>query len=274
MVRSARATWSCHPRSTPKRLQRSTFAALEVIQPRLDPQSPKSRSVHWNLHGITRDTVLNLPSCPATLHSDEMKKTPQLPTTRWANTSRVTPAVKMRNTTAQLCTTLITHNHHVRNLCLSDPATHFKRSETDHEQPNIGGSGVEMDYQSFESGPSQGNRHHYVIGNQKPILTSQSLNESPAIQYERQAMPQLRPETPTGEPPVYDQMSMDPVDTFILFLAEEFFKYVGPSFPFLREAIFMRSLKHKQVNCLLVDAVCAVSARFSTEGRESWARHT
>ncbi|KAK7947996.1 uncharacterized protein PG986_008882 [Apiospora aurea] len=63
--------------------------------------------------------------------------------------------------------------------------------------------------------------------------------------------------------PVYDPNDADPVDPLILDLVDTFFDHQGCNYPFLRRDDFTRSVKLKQVEPILVDAVCALAARFS-----------
>ncbi|KAK8039448.1 hypothetical protein PG993_007859 [Apiospora rasikravindrae] len=63
--------------------------------------------------------------------------------------------------------------------------------------------------------------------------------------------------------PVYDQNDSDPVDPLILNLVDTFFDHQGCNYPFLRRDDFTRLVKLKQVEPILVDAVCALAARFS-----------
>lgn len=65
------------------------------------------------------------------------------------------------------------------------------------------------------------------------------------------------------EIPVYDASSMSP-SPLITHLCKVFFAHLGCSFPFLQRERFMRDLEEKQVDAILVDAVCALAARFST----------
>jgi hypothetical protein len=62
---------------------------------------------------------------------------------------------------------------------------------------------------------------------------------------------------------VYDTSDMPP-SSLILHLCRLFFVHLGCIFPFLQQDRFMRDLEEKQVDAILVDAVCALSARFST----------
>jgi hypothetical protein len=66
------------------------------------------------------------------------------------------------------------------------------------------------------------------------------------------------------EPPIYDSSEMRP-SPLIVHLCETFFIRFGCSFPFLQQKRFMRDLEAKQVDAILVDSVCALAARFSTD---------
>ncbi|PNS17265.1 hypothetical protein CAC42_6948 [Sphaceloma murrayae] len=63
--------------------------------------------------------------------------------------------------------------------------------------------------------------------------------------------------------PFYDSSSMPPSE-LITHLCETFFTHLGCNFPFLQKERFLKDLDAKQVDAILVDAVCAMAARFST----------
>ncbi|TIA28629.1 hypothetical protein D6C78_10655 [Aureobasidium pullulans] len=63
--------------------------------------------------------------------------------------------------------------------------------------------------------------------------------------------------------PFYDNSSMPPSE-LITHLCETFFTHLACNFPFLQRDTFMKDLEEKQVDTILVDAVCALAARFST----------
>ena len=65
------------------------------------------------------------------------------------------------------------------------------------------------------------------------------------------------------DPPLYDPNDPSPVHPFILTLCKTFFTHVGCNYPFLNERKFMLHIKEKRVESILVDAVCAIAARFS-----------
>ena len=63
--------------------------------------------------------------------------------------------------------------------------------------------------------------------------------------------------------PFYDTSPMPPSE-LITHLAQTFFTHLGCNYPFLQRERFLRDLEEKQVDAILVDAVCALAARFST----------
>lgn len=63
--------------------------------------------------------------------------------------------------------------------------------------------------------------------------------------------------------PFYDSNDTPPVSNLVTHLCELFFERLGCNFPFLQRDRFLRDLKDKKVNTMLVNAVCALSARFS-----------
>ncbi|KAL4766577.1 putative C6 transcription factor [Aspergillus foveolatus] len=63
--------------------------------------------------------------------------------------------------------------------------------------------------------------------------------------------------------PFYDRDDALPVGNLVTHLCELFFIHLGCSFPFLRRDRFLRDLKEKKIDTMLVDSVCALAARFS-----------
>ncbi|KAI8949911.1 fungal-specific transcription factor domain-containing protein [Xylaria longipes] len=63
--------------------------------------------------------------------------------------------------------------------------------------------------------------------------------------------------------PFYDINDPNPVHPLILNLVETFFLRLGSNYPFLRRQKFPLLVKEKRVEPILVDAVCALAARFS-----------
>ncbi|KAE8353355.1 C6 transcription factor [Aspergillus coremiiformis] len=63
--------------------------------------------------------------------------------------------------------------------------------------------------------------------------------------------------------PFYDRDDSLPVSNLVAHLCDLFFVHLGCNFPFLQRERFLRGLKDKKIDTMLVDAVCAMSARFS-----------
>ena len=63
--------------------------------------------------------------------------------------------------------------------------------------------------------------------------------------------------------PFYDTSPVPPSE-LITHLAHTFFTHLGCNYPFLQSDRFLKDLEEKQVDPVLVDAVCALAARFST----------
>ncbi|KAF2028884.1 pathway-specific nitrogen regulator [Setomelanomma holmii] len=89
-----------------------------------------------------------------------------------------------------------------------------------------------------------------------------AIESSPAHPPSLDSPPLPESRTPL-EIPAYDASSMSP-SPLITHLCKLFFVHLGCSFPFLQRERFMRDLEEKQVDAILVDAVCALAARFST----------
>ncbi|KAK1967647.1 hypothetical protein LY78DRAFT_482120 [Colletotrichum sublineola] len=96
--------------------------------------------------------------------------------------------------------------------------------------------------------------------------TSPSSGSS-VIQPMGTALPGMLPhdeEVTTDEDlPVYDPNDAAPVHPLILHLVKTFFLHLGCNYPFLKEDRFVRMVKEKRMEPILVDAVCALAARFS-----------
>ncbi|TFA98395.1 hypothetical protein CCMA1212_009801 [Trichoderma ghanense] len=63
--------------------------------------------------------------------------------------------------------------------------------------------------------------------------------------------------------PSYDPNNSAPVHPLIIQLVNTFFVHVGCNYPFLKQDKFSQHVKEKRVEPILVDAVCAIAARFS-----------
>ncbi|KAI2610795.1 fungal-specific transcription factor domain-containing protein [Hypoxylon fragiforme] len=63
--------------------------------------------------------------------------------------------------------------------------------------------------------------------------------------------------------PVYDPTDTNDVHPLIIHLVDTFFVHLGSNYPFLRRDKFPKLVQEKRVEPILVDAVCALSARFS-----------
>lgn len=68
----------------------------------------------------------------------------------------------------------------------------------------------------------------------------------------------------TVDIPFYDATDPTPNAPIITELCETFFTHLGCNYPFLQRERFLRDLEDKRVDAILVDAVCAVAARFSS----------
>ncbi|OTA57899.1 hypothetical protein K449DRAFT_335069 [Hypoxylon sp. EC38] len=63
--------------------------------------------------------------------------------------------------------------------------------------------------------------------------------------------------------PIYDPNDTNEVHPLILHLVDTFFVHLGSNYPFLRRDKFPKLVAEKRVEPILVDAVCALAARFS-----------
>ncbi|PGH28246.1 hypothetical protein AJ80_00137 [Polytolypa hystricis UAMH7299] len=63
--------------------------------------------------------------------------------------------------------------------------------------------------------------------------------------------------------PFYDPEDNLPVSSLITHLCDIFFTHLGCNFPFIQRDRFLRDLAEKRIEPILVDAVCALAARFS-----------
>ncbi|RDL39629.1 Uncharacterized protein BP5553_03969 [Venustampulla echinocandica] len=63
--------------------------------------------------------------------------------------------------------------------------------------------------------------------------------------------------------PIYDRDDPLPVNRLIIHLVETFFTHLGCNYPFLRRRPFIQCVEDRSAEAILVDAVCALGARFS-----------
>ncbi|KAG5954847.1 hypothetical protein E4U57_003948 [Claviceps arundinis] len=63
--------------------------------------------------------------------------------------------------------------------------------------------------------------------------------------------------------PFYDPSNAMPVHPLVLNLVKLFFVHLGCNYPFLKQQKFVRMVMDKRVETILVDAICAIGARFS-----------
>lgn len=68
---------------------------------------------------------------------------------------------------------------------------------------------------------------------------------------------------PMDDLPAYDPNDKAPVPQLIIKLVETFFQHLKYIHPFLREEKILRLVKEKKVESILVDAMCALAARFA-----------
>ncbi|RKU41499.1 hypothetical protein DL546_001811 [Coniochaeta pulveracea] len=74
------------------------------------------------------------------------------------------------------------------------------------------------------------------------------------------------PESP-DDLPVYDPNDPADVDDLIIKLVKTFFLRLGCNYPFLQEATCLRMVKEKRLEPMLVDAMCALAARFALDNK-------
>ncbi|PLB48925.1 hypothetical protein P170DRAFT_475257 [Aspergillus steynii IBT 23096] len=110
-----------------------------------------------------------------------------------------------------------------------------------------------------------------VRGSRKsnPSLSSESLSplRSPKLADEGlnhfNSISDSRESRDANTIPFYDRDDSLPVSNLVTHLCDLFFTHLGCNFPFLQRERFLRDLKDKKIDTMLVDAVCALSARFS-----------
>lgn len=72
-------------------------------------------------------------------------------------------------------------------------------------------------------------------------------------------------ESSPGDLTFYDASDTAPTPAMVIQLCEVFFTHLGCNYPFLQRERFMKDLREKKVDAILVDAVCAIAARFSSD---------
>ncbi|KEF56533.1 uncharacterized protein A1O9_06721 [Exophiala aquamarina CBS 119918] len=87
--------------------------------------------------------------------------------------------------------------------------------------------------------------------------------ESPASGPQLETTSTLGQEMMPVEIPFYDATDPGPNAPLITQLCESFFTHLGCNYSFLQRDRFLKDLEEKRVDAILVDAVCAVAARFS-----------
>ncbi|KAF7593836.1 hypothetical protein BBP40_010771 [Aspergillus hancockii] len=110
-----------------------------------------------------------------------------------------------------------------------------------------------------------------VRGSRKsnPSLSSESLSplRSPKFTYvgvgHVNSVTDNRDSRDANTIPFYDRDDTLAVSNLVTHLCDLFFVHLGCNFPFLQRERFLRDLKDKKIDTMLVDAVCALSARFS-----------
>lgn len=105
-------------------------------------------------------------------------------------------------------------------------------------------------------------KHHGSTATTSDALESTS-GHVPSLGHISPALREQEAETPLVIP-LYDTSEVSP-SPLITHLCQTFFTHLGCSFPFLQQERFMRDLEEKQVDAILVDAVCALAARFSKD---------
>lgn len=110
-----------------------------------------------------------------------------------------------------------------------------------------------------------------VRGSRKsnPSLSSESLSPLRSPKFTDLGVGRLNPIADNRDNrdantiPFYDRDDSLSVSNLVTHLCDLFFVHLGCNFPFLQRERFLRDLKDKKVDTMLVDAVCALSARFS-----------
>lgn len=88
--------------------------------------------------------------------------------------------------------------------------------------------------------------------------------QSPPAWNSKDASHKEKPAIDPSAIPFYDRNDTLPVSKLVTHLCELFFAHLGCTFPFLQPERFLRDLKDKQVDTIVVDSVCALAARFSS----------
>lgn len=107
------------------------------------------------------------------------------------------------------------------------------------------------------------NVHHYhrrrSRGGSASVTSPGSMLSHPSLPSHADTVLQAMEEVPA-----YDPNDSAPVHPTIINLIKVFFVHLGCSYPFLHEARVLRMVKEKRLDSILVDAICALAARFST----------
>ncbi|KAI9814167.1 MAG: hypothetical protein M1827_003333 [Pycnora praestabilis] len=110
---------------------------------------------------------------------------------------------------------------------------------------------------------STGGQSSSVVDSPSPDLASQLRTGGTALDVVAASLSNTEART-SLEIPMYSTDSLTPLSPLITHLCETFFIHLGCNFPFLQRTRFIPDLQEKRVDAILVDAVCALAARFST----------
>ena len=101
------------------------------------------------------------------------------------------------------------------------------------------------------------------VKDHRPSLPSPSMESTAAGQHSNGDLAVTQERVPV-ELPIYDVRDPGQNAPLITHLCETFFTHLGCNYPFLQRDRFLKDLEDKKVDAILVDAVCAVAARFSS----------
>ena len=103
--------------------------------------------------------------------------------------------------------------------------------------------------------------HHPELDSIENAFTTKEDSETVASGSEASQRRTSSPPSPNI--PFYARNDSKTIHPLIRELCNDFFTHLGGNYPFLTRSTFMQDLEKKQIDTILVDAVCAIAARFS-----------
>ncbi|KAJ5259370.1 hypothetical protein N7478_012351 [Penicillium angulare] len=163
------------------------------------------------------------------------------------------------------------HDERAVESCSPEPGSNIRSKPTSKIKPEQSPTSKKSDSKDTSLSRDTSARVHKESTSQADGDSPESNSHSP-LRSPKTSDPPTGPSAPTMDShdnrdtntiPFYDRDDTLPVSGLVSHLSELFFAHLGCSFPFLQRDRFLQDLKEKKIDTMLVDAVCALAARFS-----------